>query len=162
MNLSFKPRVETLEGRMLMDAALPNLLEAPPPVAESLIASPDDGSFAGRTIRLRIATTNNQAPDSDWKYVPVRRYLPAVEPELVDAAMTTVMFDSRPGSGILKSVDGGQTWDLQTTPEGSTLDDNSHGTHVAGTFVAVTNNAVATTHELGHILGFRHEHTRPE
>jgi len=115
MKRSFKPQVETLESRLVMDAVGTHALcqdlvvpTAPTTSEIGPVVSPNLSSFAGQTIRLRIAVVNNSgqdaadthavsgritaivadpsdaqstAIDNEWRYVPVRRFVSVDEPQ---------------------------------------------------------------------------------
>ena len=129
--------------------------------------------------------------DPEWRYVPIRRTALVEDPASMDSQDGNVIFVSTQGGGVWKSTDGGGRadrigpffefksqrlqgafkrvaglkWETESIPgvgdDSRSIEDNSHGPHVADTIGAVGNNGVPASHELGHTLGFRHEHTRP-
>jgi hypothetical protein len=204
MKRSFKPQVEMLEGRVVMNAAaiadltavaidpVAHLAGTPIASVTDLVIdpfNPSAGPVTGRITGIVADPTDAASAssfDSEWRYVPIRRTA------LADVPDGNVIYVSTAGSGAWKTKDGGLTWlpmepaadsperigpffefksqrllrafktfsglkyEIESIPTRGILRSMD-----GGLVWTALDDGNAAGHELGHTLGFRHEHTRP-
>src|SRR5262245_32308657 len=138
MNRQFRPRVEALDDRSLMNAATVSAVMIP--------AMPRDAApIASVTDLLGDPFNTNHGPYFEFRSQRL------VRPGGTPATDT-------PTGGIWKTTDGGVNWLLMSA--GDQAAGNASG-RVTAVVVDPSDPTTALSHELGHVLGFRHEHTRP-